>query len=89
MIPKSRTPRTWLDDKGDPLPLEECTKEQLIDRFRRVVENHADYVAGAEGAMEALRKRLRNHRKAKAEANKRADQACAAMKAMIEHFEKR
>lgn len=80
--------RTWLDEHGLPLPLEECTKEQLIDRFRRVQEIHRDNMVELRGANEALKKRLKDHRKAKAEANKRADTAVAAMKSMLEQFEK-
>ena len=79
--------RTWLDANGQALPLEACTQEQLLARFRAVVANHQDERTAWIGTKEALLKRLKDHRKAKAEANKRADAACAAMKIMIEKFQ--
>lgn len=78
--------RTWVDENGKTLPLEECSKEQLIDRFRAVVARHEDERTAHRGAIEALQKRLRSHRKAKALANKRADLAVKAMQGMLETF---
>lgn len=78
--------RIWLDESGSALPLEECSKEQLIARFRKVVDDHQDERAARNGAIEALKSRLRSHRKAKAEANKRADIAVKAMTEMLETF---
>lgn len=80
--------RIWVDENGKVLPLEECSREQLIARFRKVVDDHHDVLTARNGAIEALMSRLRSARKAKAEANKRADIAVKAMKDMLETFGK-
>lgn len=69
------------------IPLLERSKEALIDTIIMQRENHTDALAAANGANEALRSRLRSHRKAKALANKRADAAVAAMRYMLDRFE--
>jgi hypothetical protein len=81
------TERSWVDENGKALPLEDCTKEQLIDRIRSIVTRHQDERAAWNGKEEALLKRLKDHRKAKAEANKRADTAIKAMQQMLEVFQ--
>ena len=77
----------WVD--GECLPLEECSKEQLIARFRHVVNRQEDKRVGWIGKEKALLKRIQDFRKAKTLANRRADQACEAMKRLIKAFEER
>ena len=63
------------------------SKEQVLERhFERMAYYH-DRVAGLQAHIEELHKRLKDHRKAKALANKRADTAIAALKAVVTKFE--
>lgn len=75
---------SWRDASGKPIPLEDLTKEQLIDRFRAAVARHGDNDAAYKGQIEALKKRLASHRKAKALANRRADKAVSALRAVVD-----
>lgn len=76
--------KIWRREDGSAIPLEECTQEQLIARFRYIVEKQTDERIAWNASREALLKRLQDHRKAKALANKRADAAVTAMKQMLE-----
>lgn len=78
--------RIWVDEKGHVLPLTSCSNEQLIARFRKVVDDHIDERVKNSAVIDALTKRLKDHRKAKSLANKRADIAVKAMKDMLETF---
>lgn len=78
--------KIWRGADGTAIPLEECTREQLIARFRYVVDAHTDKLHEMSGARDALVKRCDAHRKAKALANARADRAEAAMRAMLDAF---
>jgi hypothetical protein len=79
-------PRIWVDSSGKTLTLEECSKEQLIARFRCVVDRNQEDRIKQNKKMDKLNIRLRNHRKAKALANKRADAAVRAMKTIFQEF---
>ena len=75
------------DENGVMIPLKDRTVDALIDSLADMRARHADKIASMEGSIEALTKRLRSHRKAKALANKRADKAVAAMRDMLDRFE--
>lgn len=78
--------KIWRNDKNEAIPLEECSKEQLLARFRHVVSSHNDRLSEMNGALDALRKRCNDHRKAKTLANARADRAEKAMRSMLDAF---
>lgn len=80
--------KIWRTPEGKVIPLEECTKEQLLARFRHVVATNQDRMAEKVAGHEALIKRLQDARKAKRLANARADRAEAAMRAMLDAFAK-
>ena len=77
-----------LTEDGRHIPLCDRTKEALIETMALQRAKHHDELTGRDGAIDALKARLRAHRKAKALANQRADKAVAAMKAMLDSFEK-
>lgn len=73
-------------DDGN-IPLKERSREALIDTINMMSERHKDQLTELQGANDALKKRLKDHRKAKALANTRADRAVAALRAAINEFE--
>ena len=75
-------------DETGTIPVSQRTVEALIDTIALQRENHRDKVAELEGGIAALRVRLRAHRKAKALANRRADDAVAAMRDLLARFAK-
>ena len=74
-------------DGPQPVPMKERSREALLDTIEILKANHADRIEALAGAEKALFKRLKDHRKAKALANKRADAAVAMMHEMLAHFE--
>ncbi|ESX17854.1 hypothetical protein X766_15695 [Mesorhizobium sp. LSJC255A00] len=78
--------KIWRTADGKAIPLEECTKDQLLARFRHVVGTHSDKLHEMNAARDALLKRCNDHRKAKALANARADRAETAMRTLLDIF---
>ena len=75
------------DSNGRRLKMQDMTKEALIDRMLTQGENHMDRIHELNGSIDALKKRLKDHRKAKALANRRADDAVSVMRTMLNTFE--
>lgn len=69
-----------------PVMVADMTREQLIDKIADLRSIHTDRVTELNGSIDALHKRLKDHRKAKRLANKRADAAEKAMRDMLDTF---
>lgn len=67
--------------------LAQKTQEELIELVQRLRDSNAALRQGDSAAIAALEKRCASYRKAKRLANARADQAVAAMRAMLAAFE--
>ena len=76
------------DEDGQNIPLKDRSKDALLDTIRRMSAANRDRITALQGSNDALLKRLKDHRKAKALANRRADQAVAMMREMLDRFEK-
>jgi hypothetical protein len=76
------------DEDGQHIPLGERSREELLDTIAAMSAANRDRITALQGANEALLKRLKIHRKAKALANRRADHAVAMMRDMLDRFEK-
>lgn len=89
-LEEKRSARKVLGIRDDDrtIPVSKRSVEALVDTIALQRANHQDRFAEMQGANDALRARLRAHRKAKALANKRADTAVAAMQAMLACFQK-
>ena len=75
------------DEDGKAIPLSERSVEALIETISFIQAGHRDKLTEVQGAIDALHKRLRAHRKGRALANKRADAACAAMRDLLDRFQ--
>lgn len=74
------------DEDGKVIKLEERSKEALIDTIRSIKARHEDREAANSAAIKALEERLKIARKAKQEANRRADIAEKAMRSLLDNF---
>jgi len=77
-----------VDSEGKSIGLEERSKEALIETIRLINARTTDRNVAHSAAMDAMEKRLKSARKAKALANRRADVALKTMADMLEAFSK-
>ena len=68
------------------IPLEDRTPENLLQMVRNYQDKVADSLAAHQAAMNVMEDRLKTARKAKRLANRRADKAEKAMRALLDAF---